>query len=310
MRRLLVPLILAFTPACGSVPEPPMSPFVHGRAPEVIVDGRRFTEGPLWDSAHGRLIFSDIPANELVTWSEETGPRLLRPAEGPNGNLLDPDGRHVTCLQGGRRVVRWEGEDAVTLTERTAAGRLNSPNDLVFAPDGALWFTDPPWGLERERVGRELPGNFVHRLAPGADLAEPVLTGLATPNGIALSPGGGTLYVSDTGGRRSHPEPALRTLPAAVHAFTLEDGALASTTPRWSVPERSDGMCVDRSGRVYLTGSEELVVLAPDGSVIDRLPLGRTPSNVCFGGADGATLYITSGASVLRLRVGARGLGR
>lgn len=310
LRHALHAALLAAAAACSTPPCPPApleSPFIRGATPEVIVSGRQFTEGPLWMPGERRLVFSDIPAGELLAWSPSGGTQRLRAAEAPNGNALDPNGAHVTCLHGSRRVVRWDDGEPTLLVERTDTARLNSPNDLVFAADGTLWFTDPPWGLENERVGRELPGNFVHRLDPGAQAAVPVLRGLAMPNGIALSPDGRTLYVSDTGGRPSHPDPSLRALPARVHAFDVVGSRLASETPRWSIDARSDGMCVDRDGRLYLTGEQRITVWSAGGELLAELPLADTPSNVCFGGERLDTLFVTARSTVLRIPVNAVG---
>jgi gluconolactonase len=228
---------------------------------EVLADGFRWSEGPVWDRANGRVLFSDIPNNTVHSWSEEKGLEVfLKPSgytgeptfegrePGSNGLAFDSKGRLVLCQHGDRRVARLEGKAFVTLADRFEGKRFNSPNDLVHAPDGALYFTDPPYGRPKtfDDPGRELDWCGVYRLAPDGEVSL-VVKDLKAPNGIGLSPDGKTLYVN-----QSHPEEAV------LMAYDIQpDGSVAGgrvlfdMTPLVkSGPGLPDGLKVDRAPRL------------------------------------------------------------
>ena len=172
----------------------------------------RFTEGPVWIPAEKALVFSDIPASKLMRWSATDGLSVFRESEHPNGNLLDLEGRLLTCRHGARDIVRTEQDGSLTVVvDRFEGKRFNSPNDLAVRSDGTLWFTDPPWGLKNRTEGKELAGNWVFRVSPEGEVAL-ALRDTVMPNGVALSPDERTLYVADTGG----PD-----VPATVTSYAL-----------------------------------------------------------------------------------------
>ncbi|MCI0433695.1 MAG: SMP-30/gluconolactonase/LRE family protein [Gemmatimonadetes bacterium] len=288
---------------------------------ETIASGFHWVEGPVWvpgrsgDAAStGALLFSDIPANAVIEWRERHGTRVfLQPAgytgtaafdgrePGSNGLVLDALGRLVLCEHGDRRITRLEPDGTRTvLADRYDGRRLNSPNDAAFAPDGTLWFTDPPFGLPRgfDDAGRELDFSGVYRIAPhgGVELMTNVLR---APNGLAFSPDGRTLYVSNAD--RSD---------ARVVAFDVRaNGSLSE--PRTFVdatawvahwPGAPDGMKTDAHGNLFLAGPGGVHVIAPDGTLLGSILVGGATSNVGWGGRDGTELYITAGTKVYRVR--------
>jgi gluconolactonase len=185
-----------------------------GAVIEVLAEGFRWSEGPVWDRAGRRLLFSDVPNNVVHAWSEKEGPSsFLKPSgytgpeggggrePGANGLAFDRQGRLVLCQHGDRRVSRLENGRFVALVDRFEGKRFNSPNDLVLAADGAIYFTDPPYGLTRtfEDPGREIGWNGVYRLGPDGSLSV-LVKDLKAPNGIGLSPDGRTLYVGQSDG--------------------------------------------------------------------------------------------------------------
>lgn len=269
----------------------------------------QFVEGPVWLPEENALVFSDIPAARLLRWTADGGVRLLRELENPNGNLLDLDGQLLSCRHGARDIVRHLPDGELEQVVQSYRGsRFNSPNDLAIAPDGGLWFTDPPWGLANQREGRELPANHVFHREAESGLVTSVLSDRAMPNGIALSPDARRLYVADTGGHPSHPDPARREGPASVSAYAILAPGLVDPEPLWSAPRRCDGMCVDERGRIYITGEGGLAVLSPrDGSVILEIPVPETPANVCFGGKDLSTLFITARTSLYSIEAASPG---
>ena len=271
-------------------------------APDAVVTklagGMGFTEGPVWLPQADKLVFSDIPGAKLMEWSPGGGLKTFRASPNPNGNLLDREGRLLTCRHGARDLVRTESDGALTvLCDRYQGKRFNSPNDVAVKSDGTLWITDPPWGLPNRREGRELGGHWVFRLDPATGAVTLVLDSLSMPNGIAFSPDERFLYVSDTGGR-SHPDPALRDVPASVTAYRLNGDGTVDEDPAWRAETLSDGMCVDASGNLYTTARAGVKVLAPDGAVIGTLEVAESPSNCCFGGREFKTLYITARTSL------------
>lgn len=269
---------------------------------EVLAEGLRFTEGPVWLPEEEALLFSDIPAGQLLRWTAEEGVTLASAAPQPNGNLLDAEGRLLTCRHGTRDVVRTEADGSLTVLATAFQGqRLNSPNDLALAPDGALWFTDPPWGLPGQREGRELPFNGVYRLDPATSSVTLQLDGLAMPNGIAFAPEGGTLIVADTGGHPSHPDAELREGPPLVRAYRVA-GVGLEPLPLWETETRCDGMCVTAEGWIWTTAAEGLVLLSSDGAILGTLPLPEAPTNVCEG-PDPDTLFVTARTRLLRVRL-------
>lgn len=297
--------LLGFGPSCSSSSDSPpasltLRAFGEADSAAVLASGMEFCEGPVWRPDSGDLILSDIPAKTLMRWSEADGLAQWVKLDGPNGNVLDVDGALLTCVHGARTVVRHGPDGAQPLFGDLDGRRLNSPNDLAVQSDGVLWFTDPPWGLEGQRKGRELPGNWVFRLDRRSGELRSVLHSHSMPNGIALSPAEDRLYVADTGGHPSHPDATFHVGPATVTAYRLEGGELASTEPVWQIETLCDGMCVDSAGRIFATGRDGITVWDPDGGYLGLIPVPERPSNVCLGGRQGQTLFITARTSLYR----------
>ncbi len=276
-----------------------------GTSAELLYTGAAWTEGPAWLPRTGRLRFSDIPNNRILDWDQASGETTVAHAEAEfaNGRTLDQQGRIVQCSHG-RRAIEREGADGGTeiLVDRWEGGRFNSPNDVAVAADGSIWFTDPPYGLHPSgREGRPGPqdyeGCYVFRFDPGTGVASPVVTSMTHPNGIAFSPDGGTLYVSDTGFYGPHPE------AKHILAFDVDGGHAAAGRVFATVPHgASDGFAIDREGRLWSSAGDGVYVYAPDGGLLGHVPIPETVSNVCFGGDDGSDLFITASSSLYRLR--------
>jgi gluconolactonase len=305
---------------------------------EVLADGFRWSEGPVWDRERGRVLFSDIPNNTVHSWSEAKGLEVfLKPSgytgkapfegrePGSNGLAFDSAGHLVLCQHGDRRVARLEAPAApappsgapsstapsrrssfVTLADRFEGKRFNSPNDLVFAADGGLYFTDPPYGRPKtfDDPGRELDWCGVYRLAPDGEVSL-VVKNLKAPNGVGLSPDGKTLYVN-----QSHREEAV------LMAYDVQpDGSVTGgrvlfdmTSLRESGPGLPDGLKVDRQGHIFATGPGGVLVFTPGGTHLGTIRTGVPTANCGFGD-DGSTLYITANDMLCRIRLTTRGLG-
>jgi gluconolactonase len=315
--------VVTSTPSTPSIVrlDPRLDPLVpSGASVERIVDGMGWTEGPVWNGRRGELLFSDVPGNAVHRWRPGQGASLfLKPSgytgatpfpgkePGSNGLAFDGAGRLVLCEHGDRRIARLESDGRkTTLVERYQDRRLNSPNDLVLGSNGDLYFTDPPFGLPRtfDDPGKELPFSGVFRLSPAGKLT--LLTReLAAPNGIALSPSGSTLYVSNAERAR-----------AVWMAYAMrEDGSLGpgrvlfdATALARTRPGAPDGMKVDRHGNLFAAGPGGVYVLGPDGAHLGSIEIGSATGNVAWGD-DGRTLYITAGSAVYRVRLITRGVG-
>lgn len=274
---------------------------VEAGEPERIATNLQFTEGPVWHP-DGYLLFSDIPANRIYRWEPGKGLTVFRePSGNSNGLTLDREGRLIACEHGNRRVSRTEADGrVVSLAERYQGKRLNSPNDVVVRSDGSIYFTDPPYGVQPEQ--RELDFQGVYRLSPDGTLT--LLVGdFERPNGLCFSPDEKVLYIADTARRH-------------VRAFeVLPDGSLGkgrifadvSTAPP-SLVGGPDGMKVDEEGNLYVTNTDGVWVISPEGKHLGTIAIPERPANCAFGDADRRSLYITARTSVYRVRVKVPGI--
>lgn len=294
-------------------------------APDAVVEtlatGFAWVEGPTWDPARGVLLFSDIPENRIWQWKEQEGERIfVQPSgdfgaepsggrePGSNGLALDGEGRLIVCQHGARRLARWQPDGTwAVLADRYGGRRLNSPNDVVVARDGSLYFTDPPYGLpgQFDDPGRELGFSGVYRLPPDGKLTL-LVDDLAGANGIALSPDEGTLYVSNAQAER----------PLLLAYALGDDGTLGSQRvvfdfAPWMGKRRGgpDGIAVASDGTLFAVGPGGVYVLTASGEHLGTILTGGATSNCRFG-EGGRSLFITAGGSVLRVRITDRCLTR
>ncbi len=280
-----------------------------GEKVQKLAGGMKFVEGPAWIPAKKTLVFSDIPNSKLMQWREGDGLSVFRQSENSNGNILDLQGRLISCQHGARNLVRTETDGSITvLADKFDGKRFNSPNDVAVRSDGTLWFTDPPWGLTGPR---EIPGNWVFKLNPASGSVEPVIKDLAMPNGIMFSPDESRLYVADTGGHPTLSLPEFRKLPGAIHCYEAgKDGTLGKKL--FQIEQGSDGMRVDVKGNLYTTTGGKVHIYGPDGKKLEQLDVPEGPANVCFGGDDLKTLFITATTSLYSIRMknpGAKPIG-
>jgi len=265
-----------------------------------LATGMKFTEGPVWVARDdGFLVFSDMTAHRLMRWSEADGLTVYRESSPePNGNTLDAEGRLVTCEHAARRISRTEEDGTIVgLIEADGGKRFNSPNDLVFARDGALWFTDPSYGLRGREA--ELEGDYVYRRAADGTLTT-IATDFHRPNGLCLSPDERRLYVADSGD------------PAHVRVFDVApDGAVTGGAVFYEVDIGiPDGIECDEAGRLYVTARDGVHALSPDGKRLGKILVPEPCTNVAFGGVDGRTLFVTAGKSLYAIELRVRGLVR
>jgi gluconolactonase len=272
---------------------------------ELIQGGFQFLEGPVWDSRRGALIFSDIPANTMYEYRPGAGVSVFRqPSRHTNGNTLDGRGRLLSCEHSGRQVTRTEADGAVTpLATHFEGKRLNSPNDIVVRGDGTIVFTDPPYGIQSERMGmpaaQELDFHGVYRLDADGTLSL-LVDDFERPNGLAFSPDQTLLYIDDTA--RAH----IRVFTVTAEGRLAGDRVFAEL----NAPEegRPDGMKVDREGNVYCTGPGGAWVFNPLGALLGKIVMPERTANLAWGDGDWQSLYLTASTSLYRLRLGVAGI--
>jgi gluconolactonase len=266
---------------------------------ERISTGHVFTEGPLWDQRNRRLLFVDFRGDTIYEWRPgEEAKVFRRPSLGNNGLTFDRDGRLHGCLSETGQVVRYEADGSLTVIASEYEGRqFNAPNDLVFGPDGSLFFTDTPYlPSARMDAPRGVPGYGVYRLSPVGALSQ--LATLDPPNGIVVSADGRRLYVGDTGHHMVH----VWELTADGHTV---DGRIFADTRAGTIIGRPDGMKLDVLGNLYVTANVDLGiwVYSPEGKHLGFIELPEAPENCAWGDDDWQTLYVTARTSVYRVRM-------
>jgi sugar lactone lactonase YvrE len=272
---------------------------------EPVQGGFDFLEGPVWDRRTGSLIFSDIPANTIYRLNADGASEVFRrPSRHTNGNTFDRQGRLLSCEHSGRQVSRTEPDGTITsLATHYEGKRLNSPNDVVCRGDGAIIFTDPPYGILSERMGGvaepELSFFGVYRLDPGGSLTL-LVDDFERPNGLAFSPDERTLFIADTA--RGH-----------IRSFQYTDDGRLRDERVFAVLEgegrgRPDGMKLDREGNVYCTGPGGVWVFSPMGALLGKIRLPEQTANLGWGGPDWRTLYLTASTTLYRIRLEVAGI--
>ena len=275
---------------------------------ERLATGCEWAEGPVWLSASARVRFSDVPGNRVLEWDSLSGETTvyLEDSGFANGRSVDREGRVVQCSHGRRQVELDDNGTITALCSRWQGGRFNSPNDVVVASDGSVWFTDPPYGIhESGREGYpadpEYGGCFVFRFDPRSGEVAAMITDMVHPNGLAFSPDEKTLYVADTGYLQ------IEGAPRAIRAYPLRDGVVGEGRDVVAVtPGATDGFRVDVEGRIWSSSADSVQVFSPEGALLERVPVPEKVSNLCFGGPDGTDLFVTATTSLYRLRTTTR----
>lgn len=290
---------------------------------ERLADGFTFTEGPVWVPAkfagvggqpvdHGSLLFSDPNRNVIQRWDPEAGVSVFRAKSGytgadiaqyrqpgSNGLALDAQGRLTICEHGNRRITRLEHNgDLTVLADRFEGKRLNSPNDLVYRSDGALFFTDPPFGLPKfgEDPRRESPYTGVYALVNGE--LKMVSNDLRGPNGVAFSPDERCLYVTNWDEKKKI---VMRYECASDGSLT--NGAVFFDMTGAPGEEALDGIKVNEKGDLFVSGPGGVWVISAEGRRLGTVVCPELPANMAWGDDDGRALYLCARTGVYRLRL-------
>jgi gluconolactonase len=331
--RCLPVMVLMLAATAGAFPQEiqRLDPSVDQLLPpnaalEKVATGfDKWTEGPVW-TRQGTLLFGEIPANNIDQWipgqaasvfMHPSGYRGTEPfkgsSPGASGLTLDPDGRVSVAGNAGRTVWRMESVDPhaqiTVLADLYQGKKLNSPNDLVYKSDGALYFTDPPYGLPTEDPKdpmKELEVNGVYRIpgarqqkpgaAPDRDKLQLVIKDLGRPNGLAFSPDEKFLYVAESG-KKVWMRYRVQSDGSVTDGIVFLD---PSSDPAKGVP---DGMRLDKNGNIYSSGPGGVWIISPEGKHTGTIKVPEVVSNVAWGDKDGKTLYITASTSIYRIKL-------
>lgn len=285
--------------------DPQFASYVLGNAPvKRLATGFDWVEGPVWFGDMGCLLFSDIPNNRILRLDDAGVSTFRSPSNFSNGHTRDLQGRLISCEHGGRRVTRTEWDGRVTVIADSYQGKpLNSPNDVIVARDGAIWFSDPHYGImtdyEGYRAEQELPCN-VYRVDPGGRI-EAVITDMACPNGLAFSPDERLLYVADTGRMFSDD-------PQHISVYDMVGGRPANGRLFHTIaPGCADGIRLDTEGNLWSSAGDGVHCIAPDGRRLGRILVPERVSNICFGGRAKNRLFITATTSVYSVVLNRKG---
>ncbi len=285
-----------------------LSELIRSDEAESICTGFDFTEGPVWIPSDDCLLFTDIPQSLIHRWRPGWSEAEVYRADSgfANGLTLDHDGNLLACEHFNRRVTRapYDGEVDNTI-DRFEGKRFNSPNDIVVDRSGAIWFTDPNYGLTMRTMGdygapQEIPAQGVYRATSDGNITG-VTNEFNQPNGLTFSPDESLLYINDS-------RDGIIRRYSVQQDGTLTGGELFVDMRKDPRPGGPDGMKVDEAGRLWTTGAGGVWVIAPDGTRLGVLQLPEGPANLCFGGPDFTTLYLTAKTSVYRVETVVRGV--
>lgn len=267
---------------------------------ERIWTGGRWTEGPAYSALWRSVIFSDIPNDRRLRYDELTG-AVSDYCSGrgayTNGSTMDREGRLVLCHHGTRSVTRLDhGGRETVLADRYRGKRYNSPNDVVVASDGSIWFTDPSYGIETDYEGfaaePEQDGQHIYRISPTVETKR-VASDFVCPNGLAFSLDESLLYIVDSGATR-YPDGPRHIRSFRVNGGDLKGGEVFATCEAGVF----DGIRLDDQGRLWCATGEGVHVYDPDGTLLGKIFVPEEVSNLTFGGTKRNRLYITASSSL------------
>jgi gluconolactonase len=292
--------------------DPRFGAMVLPNAPlEKLADGFRWLEGPVWFADHDCLLFSDIPNDRVMRWSERGGLSVFRqPSHFENGHTRDRHGRLISCSHQQRNVTRTEYDGSITvLADRFDGLPLNSPNDVVVKSDGSIWFSDPPYGIQTDYEGgkqhRELPAR-VYRISADGHL-HVVTHQFEGPNGLCFSPDESKLYIVETGLQ-------FATQPRSeIWVFDVQTDA--SQAPRLANGRRfltlhADGIRCDEDGNLWAATADGVHCFDPAGTLLGKIKVPGRVSNLCFGGRYYSRLFLCASQTLYAIYTNCRGAQR
>lgn len=275
-------------------------------------EGFGWLEGPVWMADQEALIFSDIPNDRLLRWSETAGISVFRAPSGfANGNTRDRQGRLISCSHQHRCLLRTEYDGTVTvIAERYRGKRLNSPNDVICRSDGSIWFSDPDYGINTDYEGgkqtSELPPS-VYRLDADSGELRLVADDFEGPNGLAFSPDEQTLYIAESG-RQFDAEPTrhIRVYTVSSDGTRIESGRIFHKIE----PGYADGFRLDSEGNLWSSAADGVHCVSSDGTKLGVIHVPFVVSNLAFGGRHRSRLFICASHTLFAIYTNQRGAAR
>ena len=290
------------------IEDPRFAAMVLPNAPlELLGENFLWTEGPVWFADHQQLLFSDLPNNRMMRWTEAGVSTFRSPSHFSNGNCRDCQGRLVTCSHQQRNISRTEIDGSVTvLADRFEGHRLNSPNDIVVKSDDSIWFTDPHYGINTDYEGGkqrpELPPH-VYRLDANGTLSV-VADDFDGPNGLCFSPDERLLYISESGHQFApSPRRYIRVFSLSADGKSLLQGEVFHKID----PGYADGMRCDAQGNIWSSAADGVHCIGPDGKLLGKILVPFTVANLAFGGRNRARLFICAGQRLYAIYTNTRG---
>ncbi|NRB47471.1 MAG: SMP-30/gluconolactonase/LRE family protein [Saprospiraceae bacterium] len=304
---------LIFLLACtaskeASTPPLSLSEIVPDHATvDKLVDGYNFLEGPIWDQENDRLIFSEVGGNTLHQWTEEEGiSTFLTPSYYAGGNVFDKEGNIISCQGGARQLARISPDKKVEiLTSSWEGKKFNSPNDAVVKRDGTIWFTDPDYGLlaaygEKAAEFREIDKYHIFVFDPISKTTRSVFSELSKPNGLVFSKDEQRLYV----GNSKEGDRKLLSFEVTADNGLSNRQVLANIESKtWGI----DGLKMDYAGNLYAACGDGVNIFSPQGALIGKIDTDFEVTNLCFGGPDKQTLFLTGHEALYRIHLKVKG---
>ena len=277
-----------------------------GATVEQLASGCKWAEGPAYLAAQRCVVWSDIPNDRMLRWDEDTGVvnTYRSPSRFANGHTLDHQGRLISCEHGSRSVTRLEADGSTTVLASHWQGQpLNSPNDVVVARDGTIWFTDPTYGIDSDYEGHRadsaIGASYVYRVDPSSGNCVAVLTDFVRPNGLAFNADESRLYVADTGRTHYADGPKHLRMFNVGTGYALSGGAVFADCDVGLF----DGLRIDALGRVWTSAGDGVHCYAPSGALLGKLLLPEPAANLVFGGVRGCDLFVCATSALYRVRL-------
>lgn len=293
--------------------DPSFRHFVLPNAPlEKLGDGFRWLEGPVWFGDRNCLLFSDIPNDRIMRWSEDMGVTVYRrPAGFPNGQTRDREGRLITCLHHERCVTRTEFDGTVTvIADRFEGKRLNSPNDVIVKSDGTIWFSDPPYGIQTDYEGgkqQQEQKARVYRFDPRSGALSVVTDEFDGPNGLCFSPDERKLYIVETGLLAvDDPVKNIQVFNVDESGAGIRNGRVFHTI----APGNADGIRADEDGNIWSAAGDGVHCIDLSGALLGKIKVPFAVSNITFGGRYHSRLFICASQTLYAIYTNKRGAQR